>query len=527
MPELLLGPIVGHTTTTSSCVWIRVDDHPSNWLLRVEGREPLAFEPTDGTRNEFGTAIARVEGLEPSQAYHYGVTRFASDAPYASGVIRTMPPLDSDEPIRFVTLSCNDDREPSAWHILSEYVEREKPHFVLMVGDQIYTDEGEEDLWELYKDKPGPERRQAIAAKHQKVWAHRATAWVMANVPVYMTWDDHDIRDGWGSFAGDSATLAAEHPDSEHIYRRYRSYFDDCYDAFYHFQAVHNPPVAPMAGSKALPFVFRAGRLLVVGPDSRTDRDFARKELSILGLGQWQCIEDAVVTAGADVAAFAVATSVPIVDLSPNSKVHRLYRGRSEDIDLFKAGDQDGLEALRYQKDNPLAVIASVMGAFDPTFQVARKLGFRVGELDDVRDKWSYEGNLAEQARLLSLFFDACAPSRVHSGGRNVCFLAGDIHVGALLEIEDRSTELTATSVVTSGIAKTAPIPEVIGVLIDRDFDASDRYHVHLNEVINAVNFATTTVTFDRGRAQFKHDIHYLDGDGKEQLLSEKEPDKQ
>jgi hypothetical protein len=76
--------------------------------------------------------------------------------------------------------------------------------------------------------------------------------------------------------------------------------------------------------------------------------------------------------------------------------------------------------------------------------------------------------------------------------------------------------------VVTSGIAKTAPIPEVIGVLIDRDFDASERYHVHLNEVINAVNFATTTVSFDSGRAQFEHDIHYLDGDGTAKRLSER-----
>jgi phosphodiesterase/alkaline phosphatase D-like protein len=502
-------------------VWIRVDDHPSTWRLLIEGRDPVAFEATDPSHNEFGTGIAHIDGLEATTAYHYSVARAGSGVARASGVIRTMPDDDSDEPIRFVTLSCNDDREPSAWHILSEYVERERPHFVLMIGDQIYTDEGEEDLWEKYKDRPGPDRRQAIAAKHQKVWAHKATAWVMANVPVYMTWDDHDIRDGWGSFAGDSAALAEEYPESAQIYERYRSYFDDCYDAFWHFQAVHNPPVRLQGGSKALPFAFRAGRLLVVTPDLRTERDFAREEMSILGADQWRFIEDAISKAGTGVGAYAVATSVPIVDLSPDSKVHRLYRGRSEDIDLFKAGDKDGLEALRYQKDNPLAVIASVMGAVDPSFQVARKLGFRVSELDDVRDKWSYEGNLAEQDRLLRLFFDACSPSRAVPGGRNVCFLGGDIHVGALLEIEDRESQFTATSVVTSGIAKSAPLPEVIGVLIDRDFDTSERFHVHLNEVINAVNFAITTVTFEGGRPQFEHDIVYLDGDGTEQHLSE------
>src|SRR6187401_527604 len=99
--ELLLGPIVGHTTALSSCVWIRVDDHPSLWVLRVDGREPVSFEATDPGRNEFGTGIARIQGLEASTAYHYSVAPVGSDVARASGVIRTMPADDSDEPIRF------------------------------------------------------------------------------------------------------------------------------------------------------------------------------------------------------------------------------------------------------------------------------------------------------------------------------------------------------------------------------------------------------------------------------------------
>jgi len=43
---------------------------------------------------------------------------------------------------------------------------------------------------------------------------------VLANVPTYMVWDDHDIRDGWGSSAGDSPTLAAQHPAGQRYSRR-------------------------------------------------------------------------------------------------------------------------------------------------------------------------------------------------------------------------------------------------------------------------------------------------------------------
>ena len=64
---------------------------------------------------------------------------------------------------------------------------------------------------------------------------------MLANIPTYMVWDDHDIRDGWGSLASDSPTLVAQFPRGAAIFARSDAYFQDCRDVYWHFQACHNP----------------------------------------------------------------------------------------------------------------------------------------------------------------------------------------------------------------------------------------------------------------------------------------------
>ena len=57
----------------------------------------------------------------------------------------------------------------------------------------------------------------------------------------YMVWDDHDIRDGWGSLAADSPTMAAQHPRGAPIFRKCTAYFEDARDVYWHFQGCRNP----------------------------------------------------------------------------------------------------------------------------------------------------------------------------------------------------------------------------------------------------------------------------------------------
>jgi phosphodiesterase/alkaline phosphatase D-like protein len=508
---LRLGPIVGHTDSRSSRIWIQVEGTVEDWRLVVDGFAPVPFVATDPL-NEFGTGIAVIDGLAADTTYTYGVEQY--EVWLAGGSFRTMPSDDSEAAVDFVTLSCDDDREPNAWERLRERVEQQPPRFILMVGDQTYADEGDEDLWKLHLDSPPLERRQALMRKYEKLWEHEPIRTIMANVPCYMTWDDHDIRDGWGSFAADSPTLAAQYPQAKPIVERYRAYFNDAADVYFHFQACRNPGEA-LEASKARPFAFRCGRLLVVVLDSRSERDFARPECPVSGPEQWRWLETLVASIPADVDAIAVATAVPVVDLDPEGKAHRFFAGRTDDIDLLIEGDQDGLDELLYRRDNPLAGFASLIAGLtvDSDFKVAKALGFRVSDLDDMRDKWSYESNREEQRRLLLTFARACVEGRPEGKPRSLVYLGGDIHVGAVFNVGFSEPAQRAQCVVTSGIAKNAPIPEVRGVLVDEDFEVTPGVHASLETLVNRVNFAETRIVFGAGVASIANTIVTPEGD--------------
>ena len=118
----------------------------------------------------------------------------------------------------------------------AKFVEDSKPQFILMMGDQLYLDEDGVDVFRT-KLNAGPKaRRNAIVEKYKINWSREVVRKVLANTPVYMMWDDHDIRDGWGSGASDSETLVARHPRGKRIFDKCDAYYQDCRDIYWHFQ---------------------------------------------------------------------------------------------------------------------------------------------------------------------------------------------------------------------------------------------------------------------------------------------------
>jgi hypothetical protein len=86
---LNLGPVVGHTTDTTTRIWIAADG--GQHRLAVEGGPTVPFRPTEAGVSEFGTAIADATGLAPDTRYRYAV--HATDgAVVGRGSIRTFPP---------------------------------------------------------------------------------------------------------------------------------------------------------------------------------------------------------------------------------------------------------------------------------------------------------------------------------------------------------------------------------------------------------------------------------------------------
>ena len=166
-----------------------------------------------------------------------------------------------------------------------------------------------------------------------------------------MMWDDHDIRDGWGSRASDSLTLALKYRRGQAIFAKNNAYFEDARDVYWHFQGCHNPmPTGdpslpnyisgpPPAGQRrAMPFVFRCGRLVVLVLDARGDRDVFRKDYPILGAEQWTFIDKVFANLAEDVEALAVMTPTPIASMDPNGQTQKLLGDRTDDVVAFSRG---------------------------------------------------------------------------------------------------------------------------------------------------------------------------------------------
>ena len=88
-------------------------------------------------------------------------------------------------------------------------VEASQPSFIVMMGDQIYMDEDQPDVFAQHFHSDSATRRRVMAEMYRLNWSRDVVRKILANVPTYMVWDDHDIRDGWGSLASDSPTMAA------------------------------------------------------------------------------------------------------------------------------------------------------------------------------------------------------------------------------------------------------------------------------------------------------------------------------
>ena len=83
-----------------------------------------------------------------------------------------------------------------------------------MMGDQVYLDEDKPDTSSSeHFDSSPARRREAMAEKYRLNWSRDPVRRVLANVPTYMMWDDHDIRDGWGSSAGRQPDARREAPE--------------------------------------------------------------------------------------------------------------------------------------------------------------------------------------------------------------------------------------------------------------------------------------------------------------------------
>jgi hypothetical protein len=424
-----------------------------------------------------------------------------------------MPLPGSSAEVLFVSLSCSHGKDLGAWPRLERYVKSAKPRFLVMMGDQIYADEtgaATPNVWTEHLDSKPAVRRQAFAEKYQEQWSREPARTLLADTPTYMMWDDHEIKNGWGSFAADSPTLAAQYPKGAAVAAEFNAFFEDARDVYWHFEACRNPPPPaslsfPTPGArKGIPFIFRCGRLVVLVLDDRGARDLWREEHPVLGQEQWQFITNFVKSVPADVDALVVVIPLPIAAMSPTGTSQNLLGDRTDDVELFRKGDRKGLLDLGDKGDGSLftSVAPNINALSTGSGPVFGDIGNTVlSRLTDARDQWANHFCQPEQEMLIRLLVDARLTNRLPSQPRELMFIGGDLHAGGLFELSFDEPQFMAPSLVTSGISKKAGGKGIVGILMDENFDLAEGIHAELKKFTPDYNFGVTQVVFGGGRA--------------------------
>src|SRR5918992_310266 len=220
MPELVLGPLLRHVGETGAVIWVETDapcevdvlgtrertfcvcDHHYA-LVCCGGLERGAWHEyevkLDGERvwpvdDGFPRSAFRTYPKEGSLQVKFGSCRLA--APHA-------PPysLRKDEDPR--------GREIDALHTLAQDMRNrpreEWPDVLLMLGDQVYADEGSpaaRAFLESRRDPSEPPGERVLdfdeyAVLYRESWADPTIRWLLSTLSTAMIFDDHDVHDDW------------------------------------------------------------------------------------------------------------------------------------------------------------------------------------------------------------------------------------------------------------------------------------------------------------------------------------------
>lgn len=346
---LVVGPIVGVTTSSSTRLWGRGRDVEGPAFCHGVARLKLKAEGWEKARTQHFKMLPHFDltgttdftqlaaGMEHD--YQIGCLHLPGDwnvqdrdldwSSAAGGSLRTAPVL-ALEDTSFVFGSCRyllrflggthfDKRGDKTFRSILGQIEteRKRTDFLLMVGDQIYADDlrfldpdkGVDDFFKRYRDVFGQEHIRRL----------------MSMVPTYMILDDHEIQDNWtmDRFPAKQALFAA-------AMQAYQSY-----------QMVHGPAFDPADGTpNSHWYTFRSGHADVFVLDTRTERFLGTTPPQIISPTQMRRLKSWLLD-GSGAAKFVV-TSVPFFPdpSSPSDDRWSHFDGqRREILDLIRDND--------------------------------------------------------------------------------------------------------------------------------------------------------------------------------------------
>lgn len=295
-----VGPLVGHTGSNMSRLWIQAVASPELRTVGVAALYDASGKYIEHSiryfrlrRRDDRTGVVDFGGLEPGSVYRVRLGVMVQDKAlsHASGdeaVMMKLPPVDSlrleleclneadcmasfrtfPEPgnkLSFIFGSCRypgllwpaskADRIFGAMH--QQFRSGRPPSFLLMNGDQIYADKLTR-RWPLFRARSEKDFR----SRYVEAFSTRHMSALLREVPVYMMLDDHEIEDGW------NVSRLDDNPEL----------FEAAMQAYRRYQWLHSPrnyaeqgEVAAGAGDKYY-YSFECGGYPFFVMDSRTER---------------------------------------------------------------------------------------------------------------------------------------------------------------------------------------------------------------------------------------------------------------
>lgn len=305
-----VGPILGETTNNRTRVFIRGDlewseNNPRkcHGVIRIKKSSSVQFDKPQYFKlnpNFDMTGIAVIENLLNETDYDYQIGWLYSEVD--SNEIDVDKILDWNETAKgsfctsssdrtidrsIIAGSCRymlkffngtwfDDRGDKTFRAIQQIVENDKPKInqLIMVGDQIYAD----DLNIIGPDKKVDEYLQ----RYRDVFSQPYIRNLMAQIPTYMTLDDHEIEDNWPENST-SQEFVTKFPAAIHAYQTY--------------QLSHSPCI-PISDGKLegtpnhLWYNYSDGCLDVFALDTRTERSLAESPRRIISEEQFTSLKE-------------------------------------------------------------------------------------------------------------------------------------------------------------------------------------------------------------------------------------------
>lgn len=206
------GVASGDVTSRSARVWLRTSGPAQvevEWTPQGRDGSPGRSLVLSTSQDRDFTATAHLEHLQPATRYRYVVKarlrnqRSPREAieESGSGMFTTSPADDVSAPMTFLwggdlggQKRCRDTwvGYPIFYRMLQV-----KPDFAILLGDTIYAD----DVCPSPPNAPGSELTAAtldqFRAKHRYQRDSAALQRFLASVPVYVIWDDHEVRNNF------------------------------------------------------------------------------------------------------------------------------------------------------------------------------------------------------------------------------------------------------------------------------------------------------------------------------------------